>query len=81
MLKAVQGTRRVGWRGDSLGCKPSLFAAGLCCSDAGRGSLIMLTLVQDVPVLSPVLQKGAYWRQTCPVLFDVQLTRILTLGT
>ena len=23
--------------------------------------------------------KGAYWRRTCSVLFDVQLTRILTL--
>ena len=30
----------------------------------------MLTLAQDVPVLSPVLQKGAYWRLTCFVLFD-----------
>ena len=25
---------------------------------------------QDVPALSPVLQKGAYWRWTCFVLFD-----------
>ena len=50
-----------------------MFAAGLCCSDAGRSSINVLTLVQDVPVLSPVLQKGAYWRQTCPVLFDVPL--------
>ena len=50
---------------------PSSFAAGLCCSDAGRGSINLLTLVQDVPVLSPVLQKGAYGRRTCTVLFDV----------
>ena len=47
-----------------------MLAAGPCCSDAGRGSINELTLVQDVPVLSPVPQKGAYWRWTCPVLFD-----------
>ena len=38
-----------------------------------RGYLETPTWGQDVPALSPVLQvlqKGAYWRWTCCVLFD-----------
>ena len=35
------------------------------------GSINVLTLVQDVPVLSLVRQKGAYWRRTCSFFFDV----------
>ena len=51
--KSGAGCKEGRVEGDRLDCKPCLFAAGLCCSDAGRGSLIMLTLVQSVPVLFP----------------------------
>jgi hypothetical protein len=64
-VRVCGGGQRTGY-GVCCRCATSIVLPGpLCCVRA------CVWGVQDVPILSPVLQKGAYWRRTCPVLFDV----------